>query len=158
MDSVDNPSSLTDAAHPGRCERYGACIFSRHEASSITAPGPFSRFAGGVAHAAGSAPAFALAVLVIAGWAVTGPMFHYSDTWQLAVNTTTTIVTFLMVFLIQHTQNRDGIAIQMKLDELIRANLGAQNVLLDLEERGDGELAKLRKQYLELARKARHDH
>ena len=82
-------------------------------------------------------------------------MFHYSDTWQLVINTGTTIITFLMVFLIQHTQNRDSQAIQMKLDELIRALKGAQNTLLDLEECDDSELERLRSRYVKLAARAR---
>jgi low affinity Fe/Cu permease len=119
--------------------------------------GTFNRFATRVAHRAGNSSTFGLAALVIAGWAVTGPIFHYSDTWQLVINTSTTIITFLMVFLIQNTQNRDSAATQVKLDELIRATLGAHNVLLDLENRSDTELAELRTRYTELARRARDD-
>jgi low affinity Fe/Cu permease len=99
--------------------------------------------------------AFVLAVLVILGWAVTGPFFGFSDTWQLVINTGTTIVTFLMVFLIQNTQNRDSAAIQLKLDELIRTQPGAHNALLDLEELTEEELDRLRAVYEELARQAR---
>jgi low affinity Fe/Cu permease len=99
--------------------------------------------------------AFLLAVLVIVGWAVTGPFFGFSDTWQLVINTSTTIVTFLMVFLIQNTQNRDSTAVQLKLDELIRAIEGAHNSLLDLEELEEEELERLRAAYEELARRAR---
>jgi low affinity Fe/Cu permease len=117
----------------------------------------FNRFANRVARSAGNSSSFGLAVLVIVGWAVTGPLFRFSDTWQLAINTGTTIVTFLMVFLIQNTQNRDSLATQMKLDEIIRATAGAHNVLLDLEERSDGELAILRDHYTSLATQARAD-
>jgi low affinity Fe/Cu permease len=117
--------------------------------------GLFARFAGAVARGTGRSSTFAVALVVVLAWAVTGPMFHYSDTWQLCINTGTTIVTFLMVFLIQNTQNRDGAAIQMKLDELIRATKGAQDTLLDLEDQGDAELRALRTKYLELARAAR---
>ena len=98
---------------------------------------------------------FALAVTVLLAWAVTGPVFGYSDTWQLAVNTGTTIVTFLMVFLIQNTQNRDAEAMQIKLDELIRALHGAHNALLDLEELEEQDLDGIRATYLALAARAR---
>lgn len=103
----------------------------------------------------GRASCFALAVLVVLVWLVTGPMFGFSDTWQLVINTGTTIVTFLMVFLIQNTQNRDTEAIQIKLDELIRATRSAQNTLLDLEEMDQEELDRLRLEYEEMARRAR---
>jgi low affinity Fe/Cu permease len=117
----------------------------------------FGRFAKGVSQAMGHPLAFALAVGIILGWAVTGPIFGFSDTWQLVINTGTTIVTFLMVFLIQHTQNRDSAAMQLKLDELIRASRGAHNALLDLEELEEEELERLRRIYEELARRARAD-
>src|SRR5213082_1693101 len=105
--------------------------------------------------ALGSAWAFAGAVLVILVWILTGPMFHFSDTWQLVINTATTIVTFLMVFLIQNTQNRDTAAIQLKLDELIRATRGAHNALLDLEEIEDELLDRYLKTYRALAAASR---
>jgi low affinity Fe/Cu permease len=98
---------------------------------------------------------FVVAVGVIVVWLVTGPLFGFSDTWQLVINTGTTIVTFLMVFLIQNTQNRDTEAIQVKLDELIRATLGAHNALLDLEELADENLDAFRTRYLALAAAAR---
>jgi low affinity Fe/Cu permease len=123
----------------------------------MIAAGGFNRFAARVASRAGNSSTFGLAVLVIVGWAVTGPLFGFSDTWQLVINTSTTIVTFLMVFLIQNTQNRDSVATQMKLDEIIRATVGAHNVLLDLEERSDAELSVLRKHYASVARRARAD-
>jgi len=103
----------------------------------------FVRFSNFIAHATGKPLTFALAVLLIVAWAVTGPLFGYSDAWQLVVNTGTTIVTFLMVFLIQNTQNRDGAAIQTKLDELIRAS-AAQNVYIGIEHLTDEELDELR--------------
>jgi low affinity Fe/Cu permease len=95
----------------------------------------------------GSAWAFCGAVLVIVVWLVTGPTFHFSDTWQLIINTATTVITFLMVFLIQNTQNRDAKAMHLKLDELIRAVKGARNQLVDLEELSDDELKKLEEQF-----------
>lgn len=116
---------------------------------------PFSRFAKWTSHAAGHPTTFGVAVLIVVGWALTGPFFGFSDTWQLVINTGTTIVTFLMVFLIQNTQNRDSTALQLKLDELIRALEGAHNALLDLEELEDQELEQIRQRYEELARRAR---
>ena len=98
---------------------------------------------------------FLLAVAVIVVWVVTGPLFGFSDTWQLVINTGTTIVTFLMVFLIQNPQNRDTAAIQLKLDELIRATNGAHNALLDLEELDERTLEAFRRRYEDLARAAR---
>jgi low affinity Fe/Cu permease len=118
---------------------------------------PFARFAKWTAHATGHPLAFVLAVLLIAVWLVSGPLFRFSDTWQLVINTGTTIVTFLMVFLIQNTQNRDSAAVQLKLDELIRAAAGAHNALLDLEELAEGDLERLRAQYEDMARRARAD-
>ena len=115
----------------------------------------FDRIAKWAAHVTGRPLTFLLALFVVLVWAITGPIFEYSDTWQLVINTGTTIVTFLMVFLIQNTQNRDTIAMQLKLDELIRAMKGAHTVLLDLEELSDEELAQIMKQYQELAAKAR---
>jgi low affinity Fe/Cu permease len=105
----------------------------------------------------GSAWAFVVAVLIIAVWALTGPTFHFSDTWQLIINTGTTIVTFLMVFLIQNTQNRDSKALHLKLDEIIRALKGARNQLVDLEKLSDEDLDKLEKQFEHLRKKAEHD-
>jgi low affinity Fe/Cu permease len=104
---------------------------------------------------AGRPSIFLLAVTIIVIWAVTGPLFHFSDTWQLVINTGTTIVTFLMVFLIQNTQNRDGAAMQIKLDELIRALQGAHNELVDLEDMSDRELEQVKAHYTQLAEKAR---
>ena len=107
------------------------------------------------ATAAGSPVTFALALFIIMIWAVTGPIFNYSDTWQLIINTGTTIITFLMVFLIQSTQNRDTQALQLKLDELIRVNKRAHNLLIDLEELDDEQLEQLRKTYERLGKTAR---
>jgi low affinity Fe/Cu permease len=104
---------------------------------------------------AGHAATFIGAIVVVAAWAVLGPLFGFSDTWQLVINTSTTIITFLMVFLIQNTQNRDTAAIQTKLDELIRAIDGANNALLDLEQLDDKAIGKIREPYEELARRER---
>jgi len=117
----------------------------------------FNRFAKWTARAAGRPIAFALAIVVIIIWAATGPIFGFSDTWQLVINTGTTIVTFLMVFLLQNTQYRDSEAIQIKLDELIRAMEGAHNALLELEELGEKDLDRIRAEYRKLAEKARKD-
>jgi low affinity Fe/Cu permease len=117
----------------------------------------FSRFAKKTARASGRPGTFGLAVLIILVWAITGPMFHYSDTWQLVINTSTTIITFLMVFLIQCTQNRDAEAVQVKLDELIRAIDGAHNALLDLEELEEDDLDGIRADYGKLAEQAREE-
>ena len=102
----------------------------------------------------GSAWAFASAILIIVIWGLTGPMFHYSNTWQLIINTGTTIVTFLMVFLIQNTQNRDAKAAHLKLDEVIRALKGARNELIDLEKLADEDLTSLEKQFQRVRKKA----
>ena len=117
--------------------------------------GWFTRFANAASRFAGSPPSFMLALLVVAAWIVTGPVFGFSDTWQLVINTGTTIVTFLMVFLIQNSQNRDARALQIKLDELIRATRGAHNSLLDLEELEEHELQAFQSRYEALARRAR---
>src|SRR5512145_1704057 len=115
----------------------------------------FSYLARRLAMLAGRPATFFIAVASIVLWALAGPVFGYSDTWQLVVNTATTIVTFLMVFIIQNTQNRDTVAIQIKLDELIRATKGAHNALLDLEELDEQELAQYLRRYEELAAAAR---
>jgi low affinity Fe/Cu permease len=113
--------------------------------------GWFVRFAHHAAAITGRPGAFVLAVAAIIIWALSGPFFGYSDTWQLVINTATTIITFLMVFVIQNTQNRDTAAIHIKLDELIRVTQKARNVLLDLETLDDSELEKLREDYIRLA-------
>jgi low affinity Fe/Cu permease len=117
----------------------------------------FTRFSKETSRVAGRPLTFALAVIVLVAWAVTGPMFDYSDTWQLIINTGTTIVTFLMVFLIQATQNRDTEALHLKLDEIIRAIHGAKNSFINLEELDEEELTKLHEEYNRLAEKARQE-
>ncbi len=112
----------------------------------------FDKLAQWTAAHAGRAATFCLALAVIVVWAVSGPVFGFSDTWQLIINTGTTIVTFLMVFLIQNTQNRDTAALQLKLDELIRAHEGARNRLLQLEDLTEEEMAHIKRTFLELAR------
>ena len=115
----------------------------------------FGRFARETSRAAGRPAAFMLAFGVVIVWAVTGPLFGFSDTWQLVINTGTTVVTFLMVFLIQATQNRDSEALQLKIDELIRATEGAHNALLDLEEIDEDKMDRIRQRYADLAQRAR---
>jgi len=105
----------------------------------------------------GSAWTFAAAILIVMTWALTGPRFHYSDTWQLIINTGTTIVTFLMVFLIQNTQNRDAKSVHLKLDEVIRAVKGARNELVNLQELSDEDLTKLEQQFQRVRKNAEHD-
>ena len=117
----------------------------------------FTKLANQVSKAAGRPLTFALCVGVVLLWAAAGPVFKFSETWQLVINTGTTIVTFLMVFLIQNTQNRDSRAMQLKLDELIRATEGAHNAVLDLEELAELDLDRIRKLYSALAARARSD-
>ena len=115
----------------------------------------FSHIARRIAVVAGRPTTFLVAALLVVFWALSGPIFGYSDTWQLVINTSTTIITFLVVFIIQNTQNRDTEAIQLKLDELIRATQGAHNALLDLEEIEDEQLARYKRSYERLAAAAR---
>lgn len=116
---------------------------------------PFTRLAKATAHWSGRPSAFLVALGITVVWLLTGPLFGFSNTWQLVINTGTTIVTFLMVFLIQNTQNRDSEAVQIKLDELIRAIGDAQNALLDLEELEEKDLDRIRAGYIDLAKLAR---
>lgn len=117
----------------------------------------FTHFAQMVANASGHPGAFLTAAGIVIVWGISGPIFNYSDTWQLVINTGTTIVTFLMVFLIQNSQNRDTFAIQIKLDELIRATKEAHNALLDIEELDDKTLRHLRDYYEDLAKASRNE-
>jgi low affinity Fe/Cu permease len=114
----------------------------------------FRRFSSVASAAVGSFWAFLLAFVVVVAWGCTGPIFKYSDTWQLVMNTTSSIVTFLMVFLIQNTQNRDTVAIQLKLDELLRGVAGARTAMVDLEAMSDDELERLQREFRKLREKA----
>ncbi len=116
----------------------------------------YSRFAKNAARFCGRPYVFASAIAIIVIWAISGPLFHFSDTWQLVINTATTIVTFLMVFLIQYTQNRDAKAMHLKLDELLRAIKGARTEMINLKDMSDDELEKLEKAFDRLARYAGH--
>jgi low affinity Fe/Cu permease len=135
---------MTDTRHK-TTSRTGGGLAALHET--------FSQFAQIISHATGHPAAFLLALLVVIVWAVSGPLFGYSDTWQLVINTGTTIVTFLMVFLIQNTQNRDTLALQLKLSELVLAQEGARNTFVDVEDLSEAELEKM---HGELCRRAEH--
>ena len=124
---------------------------------SDAAKGPSARFATWIANKAGSTGAFMLALLVIVVWAATGPIFKFSDTWQLVINTSTTIVTFLMVFLIQHAQNRESLAVQLKLNEIVAAIEGASNRLVSVEDLSDEDLEVLHAHYRKLALMAKEE-
>lgn len=117
----------------------------------------FERFAAKVTRATGRPAAFLLALLVIFIWVITGPVFHFSDTWQLVINTGTTIITFLMVFVIQHAQNKDSVALQLKLNELIAASAKASNRLVDIEDLSAEELETLKQFYIKLAELAKQE-
>jgi low affinity Fe/Cu permease len=129
----------------------------RRHGSERATGGPTASLAGAVTRWAGSSWGFGVALLTVVTWAVTGPLFQWSDTWQLVINTGTTIVTFLMVFLIQRTQNKDGLAIQLKLNELVAAMQGASNRLIDVEDLSEPELKALRAHYLRLVEMARNE-
>jgi low affinity Fe/Cu permease len=118
----------------------------------------FRKLAHKVSQLVGTSWAFIIAITLLLVWAITGPIFNFSDTWQLVINTGTTIITFLMVFLIQNTQNRSDAAIQIKLDELLRGTKGARTSLVDIEELSDEELDKLHKQFEKLHKKLNHSH
>ena len=118
----------------------------------------FSSFTGIIAFAVGHPVAFAVAVLTVATWAITGSLFHYSDGWQLTMNTVSSLVTFLMVFLIQNSQNRDSAGMQIKLDELLRALENARTGMVGIEEKSQTDLYRLKQQYTELGEKVRREH
>jgi low affinity Fe/Cu permease len=141
----------TGPARPSRSLGRG-----RNCAKTSGMNGWFQRFSHATAEMVGRSEAFLSAAFVVVLWSMTGPLFHFSDTWQLVINTGTTIVTFLMVFLIQNTQNRDAHAMHLKLDELIRANKGARNALLGLESMSDDELRRLQREFEELRDKIVH--
>jgi low affinity Fe/Cu permease len=157
------PPSASDRAGGGPCPRCGAAPVSlprraaRPDAAgnSRSSRPRFSTFARAISRWSGRSAAFAASLLIVVAWLVTGPLFDYSDTWQLIINTSTTIITFWMVFVIQHTQNRDTEAMQLKLDEIIRATRGAQNALIDLEDADDEELETYRRRYAVAAAAAR---
>lgn len=114
----------------------------------------FRFYASRIADGVGAPATFGVSIFIVLAWAATGPMFHYSDTWQLVINTGTSVVTFLMVFLIQNTQNRDAAAMQLKLNELIRAVSTARNAMVDLENCSDEEIAAIREEFADI--RARH--
>ncbi len=118
----------------------------------------FRRFAQAASRYLGNSVAFTCAVVLVAGWAIAGPFYNFSDSWELVINTGTTIITFLMVFLIQNTQNRDALALHLKLDELLRSIEGARNSLVDLESLSDEEMAKLKKEFNTLSRENSDPH
>ena len=133
------------------------CVDTKNERRQQPKGNILSRFATAATTWTGSTGAFITAVLVIVIWAVTGPIFHYSDTWQLVINTGTTVVTFLMVFLIQRAQNRDALAVQLKLDEIVAALEGASNRLISVEDLSEADLKVLRIHYQRLAEMAKRD-
>jgi low affinity Fe/Cu permease len=135
--------------------RSGETEADKSRVSTGTGKNFFERFSESVSCAAGSSSAFALAALVVVVWGVSGPLFHYSDTWQLVINTGTTIVTFLMVFLIQRSQNKESLAVQLKLNEVVAAINGASNHLIDVEELSESDLQTLRAHYQRLVGLAR---
>jgi low affinity Fe/Cu permease len=122
----------------------------------MSKPGPLARFASWVSYAMGTTQAFIIALAVVVTWALTGPLFHYSDTWQLVINTSTTIVTFLMVFLIQRAQNKESLAVQLKLNELVAAIEEASNRLISVEDLSEEELEVLHTHYRGLAEMAKN--
>jgi low affinity Fe/Cu permease len=135
-----------------------ARVSSADPVPRVRRPRRFQHFAQGTARAVGSPWAFCVALGLIVAWALLGPVFHFSDTWQLVINTSTTIITFLMVFLIQHTQNRDTEGLRLKLDELIRAVDSASNDFIELEDLDDEELAKLHLKFQQLREQSRAQH
>ncbi len=140
-------TGLTSGRVSGIDSTDSTCAPPEENEEALQMKHAFRRFAAVIATATGSPWAFMIAVLIILAWGVSGPLFHFSDTWQLVINTSTTIITFLMVFLIQNTQNRDAVAIQLKLDELLRSVVGARTSLVDLENLSDEDILLLRQQF-----------
>jgi len=134
-------------ARPLQKAAPGADTTTHGNKSQTHGKNPLERFSEVVCHAAGSSSAFGIAFLVVLVWALTGPIFHYSDTWQLVINTGTTIVTFLMVFLIQRSQNKESLAVQLKLNEVVAAITGASNRLIDVEALSEADLNTLHRHY-----------
>jgi low affinity Fe/Cu permease len=130
---------------------------ARRDKTAHTGPGGFENAARRISQFTGSTAAFVVAAIVVLTWVATGPVFHYSETWQLVINTGTTIVTFLMVFLIQRTQNKDSLAVQLKLNEIVAALEGASNRLVNVEDLSEDELSTLHRHYQALAELARSD-
>jgi len=161
MNTAPTPNQPTPPTHPNTPKRHRVKIVREFiseipptkPAKSFSHPASFQKFSNGVSKKAGSPYALIVALVLIAGWAASGPLFHFSDTWQLVINTTTTIVTFLMVFAIQNTQNRDSRAMQLKLDELINSNRTARSEFVDIEELSDLELDNLHTEFKELHEK-----
>jgi low affinity Fe/Cu permease len=143
VDAAERTRAKKDKTEPQEIDRQGADRPLGHRAASPVARG-FTTFANAIAHMTGRPVTFVLCCVIIVAWAASGPIFHYSDTWQLIINTGTTIITFLMVFLIQNTQNRDGAAVQAKLDELIRAIEGARNHFIGIEHLTEEQLEAIR--------------
>jgi low affinity Fe/Cu permease len=150
-----DPDPVHEQRPPPRPERRDPAPAARAAGGSFGQA--MARIAGWSSRAAGSSTAFILASLTIAAWLLSGPFFHYSDTWQLVINTSTTIVTFLMVFLIQRSQNKESSAIQLKLNELIAAVQGASNHLISVEDRSEEEIGILREHYAQLVDLTRED-
>jgi low affinity Fe/Cu permease len=153
-----NGNHTTNGHEHGSLAQATHTVQARERAQPKTLRDRFQQFAQKTSYVVGTPWAFMIAVAVIVGWALSGKLFHFSDTWQLVINTGTTIVTFLMVFLIQNTQNRDGKAIQLKLDELIRSKRGARNTMVDLENCTEEELEKIEKEFRRVREKASLPH
>ena len=160
MNTAPTPNQTTPPTHTNTPKRHRVKIVREFipldtpaKPAKSSHPASFQKFSNGVSKKAGSPYALVVALVLIAGWAASGPIFHFSDTWQLVINTTTTIVTFLMVFAIQNTQNRDSRAMQLKLDELINSNRTARSEFVDIEELSDLELDNLHTEFKELHEK-----